>query len=77
MRGKKKQRVKTIPIDGVSSPWICPIHAVEVERRVRRTRDDKGRDEFKGTYYGCPHYQECGYYIDGSMKNVADVGQDR
>ena len=73
----KRKHVKTIPIDRVSDPFICPIHHETIEQRVRRESSDDGRDELKGVYYGCPAYAECRYYVNADMTVVADVGQSR
>lgn len=79
----RDQRTKTIPIDQVDKPFVCPIHGETLARTVRKVVSTKtGRvqqDEERngGIYFGCPKYAECGYYVNGRMTCVADVGQEK
>ena len=47
------------------SDWLCPRHKVHVASRKRFARDkETGKMKPAGDYYGCPHYEECGYYVN-------------
>jgi hypothetical protein len=44
--------------------WKCPMHNTHVETKNRSKLDhDTGRKKYAGTFFSCPHYQECGYYV--------------
>ena len=48
--------------------WKCPIHGTEVKVRKRFKQDkETGKYNFSGTYYACPNYSECFYYVSGNM----------
>lgn len=62
---------KTISIDEVKNPFTCRFHNLTVKRTLRKSAGSSSSDEERvGIYYGCPKYFECGYYIDGALKNV-------
>ena len=43
--------------------WKCPVHGETVEHRVRTTLSKEGSKKFAGSYYACPSYSECKYYV--------------
>jgi len=45
------------------SDWTCPVHKKTVVARVRTKVDDKGSNRYLGSYYACPDYHECRYYV--------------
>jgi len=58
--------------DATPGDWVCPMHKLTVELKVRKTLHDDGR-ETKGVYYGCPKYHECRYYVSGDMRVPVEV----
>ena len=46
------------------SDWTCPMHRLKVTYHIRYRADkESGRYRPSGDYYGCPRYDECGYYV--------------
>ena len=43
--------------------WSSPIHKLTVEHRVRTVTTKDNKRKFGGSYYACPEYHECKYYV--------------
>lgn len=43
--------------------WTCPRHRTAIKEFARRHRDDDGNVKYGGSYFRCPSYHECGYYL--------------
>ena len=47
-----------------SDEWVCPVHHITVEARIRTKTDDKtGKSKYAGEYFACPDYHECKHYV--------------
>lgn len=71
--GTKKQQTQNAP--KLTRPmragdWECPCHGRQVELAHRRFEDDQGRSRYGGSYYRCPEYRECGYYVSIDTRTV-------
>ena len=50
------------------SDWKCPCHGKQVVEKRRMREDNQGRRKYAGTYFSCPQYSECGYYVSGTFQ---------
>ncbi len=68
---KSRRRVRTRPIRGTSD-WTCPMHGENVRIAPSFSRDEEtGRTRKNGgSYFRCPEYSECGYYVSPGSATV-------
>ncbi len=62
-RTKKTKAKLTRALKG-KADWRCPCHGHQVTERVRSVEREDGTLGYGGSYYACPEYRECGYYLN-------------
>lgn len=70
------EELKTRKVKGCSD-WRCPCHGHRVVETQRRSIDDEtGELKYGGTYFRCPEYSVCGYYVNVMNGRVPLVDED-